>query len=345
MAPSSVALLGVAVAGCGEWGRNHVRALAALPGVRVLHVADPDRARQELARTLVPSAVVTDDLGAALADPKVSVVAIASPSPTHVPLSRRALEAGKHVMVEKPLAPTLAEAIELVARAKKAGRLLGVGHLLLHHPAVRHLKRLIDRKALGTIHYLYAQRTNLGRIRSDENALWSLGPHDVSVMAHLLGAWPISVSAQGAACVQPARADVVFLTLRFPGDRLAHVHLSWLDPHKVRRLTIVGSSKMAVFDDMEPAEKIRIHDKGATLTEPGTWAEALSLRSGETRIPRLPVGEPLREEWRAFLKSVRTGSPLLVDGVSGLEVVRVLEAAERSLRAAGREVSVGAGRA
>jgi predicted dehydrogenase len=340
-----VAFIGVAVAGCGEWGRNHVRALAALPGVRVLHVADPDPARQELARTLVPSASVGDHLDAALADPNVSVVAIASPSPTHVPLARRALDAGKHVMVEKPLAPTTAEAADLVARAKKAGRLLGVGHLLLHHPAVRHLKRLIDRRALGKIHYLYAQRTNLGRIRSDENALWSLGPHDVSVMSHLLGAYPVSVSAQGAACVQPARADVVFLTLRFPGDRLAHVHLSWLDPHKVRRLTIVGSAKMAVFDDMEPGEKIRIHDKGATVVEPGTWAEALALRSGETRIPRLPVGEPLREEWRAFLKSVRTGAPLLVDGASGLEVVRVLDAAERSLRAAGREVAVGAGRA
>ncbi len=333
--------IGIGVAGCGEWGRNHVRALAALPGVRLLHVADPDAARRELARTLAPSAIVSESLDAALADPSVSVIAIASPSPTHVPLARRALDAGKHVLVEKPLAPTTAEATDLVARAKKAGRLLGVGHLLLHHPAVRHLKRLIERKALGTVHYLYAQRTNLGRIRSDENALWSLGPHDVSVMAYLLDAWPLSVSAQGAAYVQPARADVVFLTLRFPGDRLAHVHVSWLDPHKVRRLTIVGSSKMAVFDDMEPAEKIRIHDKGAQVTEPGTWGEALSLRSGETRIPRLPVGEPLREEWRAFLKSVRTGAPLLADGASGLEVVRVLDAAERSLRAGGREIAVG----
>lgn len=335
--------LGVAVAGCGEWGRNHVRALGAMPGVRVLHVADPDRARQELARTLAPSALVGDDLEAALADPRVAVVAIASPSPTHAPLARKALEHGKHVMVEKPLAPSPAEAEDLVARAKKADLRLGVGHLLLHHPAVRHLKALLARGALGDVHYLYAQRTNLGRIRSDESALWSLGPHDISVMAHLLGAYPESVSAQGAAYVQPSREDVVFLTLRFPGRRLAHVHLSWLDPHKVRKLTIVGSAKMAVFDDMEPAEKIRIHDKGAAVTEPGTWGEALSLRSGETRIPRLAVGEPLREEWRAFLRSVKTGAPLLCDGASGLEVVRVLDACDRSLRAGGREIDVARG--
>lgn len=336
--------LGVAVAGCGEWGRNHVRALASMPGVRLLHVADPDPARRELARSLAPAATIGDDLEAALADPAVSVVAIASPSPTHVPLARRALERGKHVLVEKPLAPSPDEAADLVARAKRANRRLAVGHLLLHHPAVRHLARLLARGALGSVRYLYAQRTNLGRIRSDENALWSLGPHDVSVMAHLLGAYPVSVSAQGAAYVQPAREDVVFVTMRFPRGLLAHVHLSWLDPHKVRRLTIVGSSKMAVFDDMEPAEKIRIHDKGATITEPGTWAEALSMRSGETRIPRLSTHEPLREQWKAFLRAVRSGTEPLCDGRSGLEVVRVLDACEKSLRAGGVETDVARGR-
>jgi predicted dehydrogenase len=336
-----VAPVGVAVAGCGEWGRNHVRAVAALAGARLLHVADPDAARREIAQGIAPGALVTESLDAALRDPKVSVVAIASPGPTHVPLARLALAAGKHVLVEKPLAPSPEEAEDLVARAKRAGRVLGVGHLLLYHPAVRHLRGLIARGALGEVHYLYAQRTNLGRIRSDESALWSLGPHDLSVMAHLLDAWPASVSAQGAAYVQPSREDVVFLTLRFPGNRLAHIHLSWLDPHKVRRLTIVGSSKMAVFDDMEPAEKIRLHDKGAAPVEPGTWGEALSLRFGETRIPRLSPAEPLREEWRAFLRSVRTGAPLLADAASGLAVVRVLAAAEASLRAGGRETAVG----
>ena len=283
---------------------------------------------------------MADSIAPALADPRVSALVVCAPSPFHAPLARAALEAGKHVLVEKPLAPTVAEAEDLVLRAKKARRVLMVGHLLLYHPAVRLLKGLVSRGALGRVHYLYAQRTNLGRIRRDEGALLSLGPHDVSVMAHLLGAWPEAVSAQGAAYVQPEREDVVFLTLRFPGGRLGHVHLSWLDPHKVRRLTIVGSEKMAVFDDMEPAEKIRIHDKGAMPSEPGTMHEALALRFGETRIPRLSAAEPLREELRAFLRSAAKGTRPLADGASGVEVVRVLAAAERSLAARGREVSV-----
>lgn len=335
-----MARLGIAVVGCGEWGRNHVRAFVGLPGARLLHVADASPERREVARGIAPDAVVSDDLAAALADPAVGAVVVATPSPTHAALGRAALAAGKHVLIEKPLAPTAAEADDLVARATAAGRILMVGHLLLHHPAVRHLKSLLARGGLGDLHYLYAQRTNLGRIRTDENALSSLGPHDVSVMAYLLDAWPESVSAQGAAYVQPTREDVVFVTMRFPGGRLGHMHLSWLDPHKVRRLTLVGSRRMAVFDDMEPADKIRVHDKGPVPAEPGTWGEALALRFGETRIPRLPNVEPLRAELRAFVKSCVTGTQPLTDGASGASVVRVLAAAEKSLRKGGREVTV-----
>jgi predicted dehydrogenase len=334
------ARIGVAVAGCGEWGRHHVRVLASIPGARVLHVADPSEARRAVAGGLVPGATLSADLGPALADPRVAAVVIASPSPTHAPLGRLALDAGKHVLVEKPLAVTVAQAEDLAARAKKAGRVLMVGHLLLHHPAVRHLKSLMDRGGLVAVHYLYAQRTNLGRIRTDEGALTSLGPHDVSVMAYLLGAWPESVSAHGAAYVQPTREDVVFVTLRFPGGRLGHIHLSWLDPHKARRLTVVGSKKMAVFDDMEVAEKIRVHDKGPVPPEPGTYGEALALRFGETRIPRLSTAEPLREELRAFLRCAATGEEPLTSADSGVRVVRVLAAAERSLKAGGKTVDV-----
>jgi predicted dehydrogenase len=333
--------LGVAVAGCGEWGRHHVRTLASLPGARLLHVADPSPARREVAAGLAPGAAVAADLDAALADPRVAAVVVAAPSPWHAPLARAALEAGKHVLVEKPLAATSAEAEDLEARARRARRVLMPGHLLLYHPAVRLLRRLVARGALGRVRYLVGQRTNLGRIRRDENALLSLGPHDVSVMAHLLGSWPEAVSAQGAAYVQPEREDVVFLTLRFPGGRLGHVHLSWLDPHKVRRLTVVGSSKMAVFDDMEPAEKVRVHDKGAAPAEPGTWGEALAIRFGETRIPRVSTAEPLKEELRAFLRAARTGETPLADARSGVRVVKVLEAAERSLSRRGREEAVG----
>ena len=335
-----MARLHVAVAGCGEWGRNHVRAVLAAPGMKLLHVADPSEARREVARGLAPQATVSASLDAALADPRVDAVIVAAPSPTHAPLGRAALAAGKHVLVEKPLAPTVAEAEDLVARAKKGGKVLQVGHLLLYHPAVAHLRRLVERHALGDLHYLYAQRTNLGRIRTDEGSLTSLGPHDVSVMAHLLGAWPEAVSAQGAAYVQPTREDVVFVTLRFPGGVLAHLHLSWLDPHKVRRLTLVGSRKMAVFDDMEPAEKIRVHDKGPVPPEPGSWGEALALRFGETRIPRLPLVEPLSASLRAFARAIRDRAEPLASGASGVEVVRVLAAAERSLAARGREIAI-----
>jgi predicted dehydrogenase len=332
--------LGVAVAGCGEWGKHHVRVLASMPGARVLHVADPSEARRAVALGLAPGAAAAPDLAPALADPRVVAVVIASPSPTHAPLAKAALEAGKHVLVEKPLAVTVAQAEDLERRAKKARRVLMVGHLLLHHPAVRHLKQLVDRGGLGAVHYLYAQRTNLGRIRTDEGALTSLGPHDVSVMAHLLDAWPEAVSAHGAAYVQPTREDVVFVTLRFPGGRLGHIHLSWLDPHKARRLTIVGSKKMAVFDDMEAAEKIRVHDKGPVPREPGTYGEALALRFGETRIPRISTAEPLREELRAFLRSAATGEEPLTSAASGVRVVKVLAAAEQSLRQGGKTVSV-----
>ncbi len=335
----AAAAVGIAVAGCGEWGRNHVRVLASLPGARLLHVADPVAARRDEARALAPRATVSDSLDAALADPGVRAVVVASPSPTHAPLGRAALAAGKDLLVEKPLAPSWAEAHDLWRRARRGGRVLLVGHLLLHHPAVHALERVVARGTLGRIHYLYAQRTNLGRIRSDEGALTSLGPHDVSVMAHLLDAWPTSVSAQGAAYVQPSYEDVVFVTLRFPGGRLGHIHVSWLDPHKVRRLTVVGSRRMAVFDDMEPVEKLRVHDKGAVL--PTGAGSGLHLRTGKTTVVPVAAREPLVEQAKAFLAAVRARrAPPLCDGQAGARVVRVLTAAQRSLALGGREVAV-----
>jgi predicted dehydrogenase len=218
-----------------------------------------------------------------------------------------------------------------------------VGHLLLYHPAVRRLKRLIQSGRLGRVLYLYGQRTNLGRIRTDEGSLTSLGPHDVSVMVHLLDAWPTSVSAQGAAYLQPRWEDVVFLTLRFPGGVLGHVHVSWLDPHKVRRLSIVGDRRMVVFDDMEPVEKLRLHDKGAVLPGPGRVPEdpgALSVRMGRTQAVPVPLHEPLAEELKAFLGTVRNDEPSPTPGEDGARVMRVLEAAEESLASGGKTVAV-----
>ncbi|MDJ0976696.1 MAG: Gfo/Idh/MocA family oxidoreductase [Planctomycetota bacterium] len=325
-----MAVIRMAVAGAGDWGRNHVRALASLSGVSLDWVIDPSEARREDAKRLAPGARVVADADEAFADPKLDAVVIASPGSTHGEVARQAIRAKKHLLVEKPLATTSAVARDLVRRADRAGVLLGVGHLLLFHPAVRSLKRAVDKGRLGPIRYIHCQRTNLGRIRHDEGALLSLAPHDLSVMVHLLGAWPIGVSARGAVVAQPELEDVVFLVLRFPDGQLGHVHLSWLDPLKVRCVSVVGERAMAVFDDMAPDDKLKlIRPRGP---KPGA----------DRVISRLPCSprEPLKEELRAFVKSVRTGAPFLPTGQDGANVVRILEAAERSMAEAGREIRV-----
>ena len=331
-------MIRLAVAGAGAWGRNHIRSLASLRGTRLDWVIDPDATRLGLAAELAPQARLTTDAGEVLADRRVDGLVVASPTPTHVPLARAALDAGKHVLCEKPLAPDADQAWALVRHARKRQRLLSVGHLLLYHPAVVRLKRMIDADRFGRVHYLVAQRTNLGRIRTDEGTLTSLGPHDVSVMVHLLGAWPIAVSAHGAAYLQPRWEDVVFLTLRFPGGVLGHIHLSWLDPDKVRRISLVGARRMAVFDDMEADAKLVIHDKSAlagptATTPPGEWP----VHSGRTRVLRLPDHQPLLEELRAFVRCIREGRESRTPGEDGARVLRVLDAAQASLAQGGAE--------
>jgi predicted dehydrogenase len=323
----------VAVAGAGDWGRNHVRTLAALPGVDLAWVIDPDERRREDARALAPKARIVADDGEALRDRRLDAVVVASPSPSHYPVARAALEAGKHVLVEKPLAPTSEEAADLVRRAKRVDRHLAVGHLLLYHPAMPHLKRFVADGRSGPVLYVYGQRSNIGRLRDDEGALISLAPHDISVMAHLLGAWPVGVSTHARRCVQERWEDVVFLTLRFEGGVLGQVHLSWLEPLKVRRITVVAREGMAVFDDMQPVEKLRVH-----RIVPGSGR--LRQPDPVARVPRLAAVEPLKAELTAFLRAVRTGKPCLTPGEDGLAVVRVLEAAQASLKADGREQPV-----
>jgi predicted dehydrogenase len=215
-----------------------------------------------------------------------------------------------------------------------------VGHLLLYHPGLRRLKAILDGGELGDPYYITSQRTNLGRIRTDEGTLTSLGPHDVSVMSWLFGRWPSSVVAHGAAYVQPAWEDVVFLDLFFPGGMLGHVHLSWLDPQKVRRMSIVGSSKMATFDDMDPTGALRVHDKTVLGGSGSSSLASLDVRDGRTRLVRVPDREPLKEELAAFAKSIRTGRPCLTPGEDGARVIRVLDAAEESLAADGKRIRV-----
>ena len=325
-----------AVVGCGYWGKNLVRNFASLSALRVCCDNDP-RIRDQLTRDY-PEIAVTADFDDVLGDAAIEAVILATPAPTHADLAVAALEAGKHVFVEKPLALSVRDGLRVATAAERANRIVMVGHLLEYHPAVEYLKEMIDRGALGEVYYCYSQRVNLGKLRADENALWSLAPHDISVLLYLMGEEPEDVRAAGQAFLRPGVEDVVFVTLKFGSGRVANIHVSWLDPHKERRLTVVGSRKMAVLDDMQPGEKIRIYDKGVDrkTTEAaayGTMGELLALREGDILIPRLSTQEPLALECLEFLKSVVSGVPPRSDVHDGLRVLRVLEAAQESLDA------------
>ena len=325
----------VAVAGLGYWGPNIARNLDALPGVELAWCCDPSPANRERVAPMFPRARFTADLDAVLADESVDAVALATPVPTHASLALRVLAAGKHCFVEKPMAQSTADAEAVVAAAKAAGRTLMVGHLLEYHPGVVKLKELIDGGELGRVLYIYGNRLNLGQLRADENALWSLGAHDVSVLLRLAGEEPYEVEARGESYMRERVEDVVFCFLRFPSGLAAHLHLSWLDPHKERRFTVVGESRMATFDDMVAEGKIAVYDKGFDeRAEP--YAEYVA-RSGDVWMPQLSKAEPLKLECEHFVRAVREGTRPISDGAAGLRVVRVLDALQRSLDASRRE--------
>ncbi|MBI4419247.1 MAG: Gfo/Idh/MocA family oxidoreductase [Gemmatimonadetes bacterium] len=327
--------LKVAVIGAGNWGRNHVRTLAAMPEVQLAAVCDILPARREQMERQYPGVLVTAEAGRAFA--AAEAVVVATPAGTHASLAREALECGLPVLVEKPFALTVADA-EAVTELAAARRLpVVVGHLLLFHPAIERLKALVRAGDLGTIYYLYSQRVNLGQIRPDENALWSFGPHDVSVALDLLGQVPVRVAAQGRSYLQAGIEDVVFLTMEFESGVMAHAQMSWLDPHKERRLTVVGSRRMVVFDDMQTREKLKIYDKGVDRPpEYGSYGESLAVREGDISIPRVPNAEPLSAELRHFVAVARGEVAPRVDAASGCDVVRVLAAASDSLTDGGK---------
>jgi predicted dehydrogenase len=319
----------IGVVGLGYWGPNLARNLDAIPGCEVSWLCDAsEEARTALERSF-PGARTTEVIGDLLDDPQLDAIALATPVPTHAELAVAVAEAGKHCFVEKPLATTAADAERAVAAAEAAGRTLMVGHLLEYHPAVTRLKELIDAEELGELYYVYGNRLNLGKLRADENALWSLGAHDVSVALHLVGEEPEECEAQGASYVREGVQDVVFCYLRFPSGIVAHLHLSWLDPHKERRLTVVGARRMATFDDMQIEGKLTIYDKGFD-EDAHSWGEYIA-RTGDTFSPRIPNSEPLRLECEHFINCIRTGERPRSDGLSGLRVVRVLERLQQSL--------------
>lgn len=318
---------------------NHVRVVASDAGCTLAAVCDPDPDVDAGVRAWTPAPLYREP-EPALADPEIDAVIVATPAPTHAELSLRALGAGKHVLVEKPLALSLADARRVADFARASRRCLMVGHLMLYHPVVTRLAAILRGGELGRLHYLHATRVNLGRLRRDENALWSFGPHDLAVIDYLLGEEPVSVAARGQCVLQPGIEDVVFLSLRYPSGPMAHVHLSWLNPRKERRLTLVCSQKMAELDDVA-ADKLRIFDKGYDRPPRFTsFDEYLTLRDGDVHIPHVAMGEPLRLQLQHFATSVATGAAPLSDAASGVRIVRILEAAQRSLALDGVPVAM-----
>lgn len=336
-------MLRIAIAGLGYWGSNIARNLEALPGCELAWCCDTDGERRERMRAAFPGARFTADLSEVLADESVTAVAVATPVSTHAALAELTLASGRHCFVEKPLACDVASAERLVALAAEQQRVLVVGHLLAYHPALVALKELCDSGELGETRYMYSQRLNLGRLRADENALWSLGAHDVSAILALTGALPAQVSARGESYVRDGVEDVVFAHLGFAGGLTAHVHVSWLDPRKERRLTVVGSRRMATFDDMEAERTLTVYDKGF---DPDAVTEGdYVARSGEQHSPAISRREPLRIELEHFLECVDGGAEPRTGGREGLQVVRVLAALQESLDANGATVPLAASEA
>jgi predicted dehydrogenase len=333
--------IGIAVVGTGDWGANLVRNFANLPGTRLVSVCDADPQRLAKTAAQYPGVRAVGDVADVARDPEVQGVVVAASAVSHYPLARALLEAGKDVYVEKPLTLEVAHAEELVRLARTKGRVLMVGHLLLYHPGVQYLKKMVVDGQIGDLLYIYCQRVNLGKVRKDENALWSFAPHDLSVILYLMDQEPVDVAARGAAFLQAGVEDVVFVDLRFASGQTAHAHVSWLDPHKLRKFTVVGTQKMMVFDDMEASEKIKVYDKGVDRAgQVVSYGDALTVRSGDILIPKISLQEPLRLECLHFVECVRERKRPLTDGIGGLRVVKVLDAAQRSLKSGGQPVPI-----
>jgi predicted dehydrogenase len=340
-------MITLAQIGCGYWGPNLLRSFSAQPGAWVKYVVDPSPERRRYVRATHPRTEVVETLAPVLADPEVQALIIATPAATHYELAKAGLEAGRHVFVEKPLALTVEEVNRLAAAAGARRLTLMAGHTFLYNPAVLHLKSLVDAGELGRIYYLYSQRLNLGVVRRDVDALWNLAPHDISIFNYLLGGAPLAATAHGTDSLQKGIADVVFAHFEYPGQISASLQVSWLDPNKVRRVTLVGSRKMVVYDDMAE-HKLEIYDKGIdSLAQDGNPlpfdhpdGARLVYRSGGTHLPELPAIEPLRAEAADFLAAIAEGRPPRSDAASGRGVVAALQAASRSLAEGSRRVPV-----
>lgn len=332
----------VAVYGCGYWGPNLVRNFSALPEAEVRWVCDLDEARLQEIRGRYPGVRTTTDPERALDDPDVDAVAICTPVASHAPLASRALLAGKHVLVEKPLTDSSRTAKELVELAERSGLILQVDHTFVYGGAVRKLAEIVSSGELGEILYIDCVRINLGLFQSDVNVVWDLAPHDLSIIDHLVDRHPVWVSATGQRHLAEVESQA-YVTVQFEGSLIAHLHVNWLAPVKIRSTVIGGTKKMVVYDDLAPSEKIRVYEKGISVpSDAADRSRALvDYRVGDMLAPHLDRTEPLQAVCTSFLESIRTGTPPATDGRAGLRVIRQLEAAQESLRRDGARVYLG----
>lgn len=334
----------VGVVGCGYWGPNLIRNFRQLGDCHLKSLCDTSETRLAHMRRLYPEVGMVRDFSDILNDPELDALAIATPVRFHFDMAKAALAAGKHVFIEKPMSRTRAEGEELVALAEKTGRVIMVGHTFLFSPAVRRMKEIIDAGDLGEVQYIAARRLNLGLFQKDINVAWDLAPHDISILLHLLGELPVSVSCQGSSHVTRGIEDVTMMHLGFRKNRCAFIHNSWLDPKKVRQMTVVGSQRMIVYDDTEPLEKLKIYDARVEVPPHyDTFAEfTYSYHYGDAYVPYIKQDEPLKLECQHFIDCIRNQEVPLTGGRLGLEVVKILEAASNSLRQHGAAVSLAA---
>ena len=341
MKEASAGPIRIGLVGYGYWGPNLARNFAEVPDARLAAICDLSSARREVARRRHPDVLLTADFNDLLGA-EVDAVVVATPVHTHVELALRALRAGKHVLVEKPLALSSAEAETLVGEAEKSGLVLMVDHTFVYTGAVRKIAELVRGGKLGQIHYYDSVRVNLGLFQSDVNVLWDLAVHDLSILDHVIPGSPLAVSATGVSHVAGQPENIAYLTLHYPENLIAHLHVNWLAPVKVRRTLIAGSRAMIVYDDLEPSEKVKVYDAGADLTEEpeAKYKTLISYRQGDMFAPRLDISEALQVEAAHFVDCIRTGATPISDGAAGLRIVRILEAAEASLRNRGTAVEL-----
>jgi predicted dehydrogenase len=337
--------INIGIIGCGYWGPNLVRNFLQIPEVAGVCVCDLSRERRQHIKALYPTVRVCQDAVGIFNDEDIEAVVISTPASSHYAMVKAALLAGKHVLVEKPLATSAQGAEELIRLAEKSRRLLMVGHTFLFNPAVNKLKDAIWNKELGRIYYLHSRRTNLGPLRRDVNAIWDLASHDISIINYLLGCAPLEVAAFAQRFLAHGPEDVGFIVLKYPRDILAHIHVSWLDPKKIREMTVIGSKKMAVYDDIDAAAPIKIYDKKVMKKRYETAYDTfeqfrLIIKDGKVAAPKIEMAEPLKLECRHFIDCLLSGRQPFTNGAQGLAVVKALEAVDKSLKAGSRNIKL-----